>query len=96
MPEFEVTNTVKVFAAIAALLAAYFSPSDWLKNLLAKVNPLKPEPVQANTAKVDEAIRTLLQDSQDRKCRKSIQLLNDWIETRNLYSIPETVEGPKA
>lgn len=94
--DIEINSTIKAVAAVTALLAAYFSSSDWLKNLLAKLSPIKTPPVVANTAQVDEAVRVLLQDSQDRKCRKSVQLLNDWIEVRNLFSIPETTEGPKA
>ena len=96
MPDIEINSTIKAVAAVTALFAAYFSSSDWLKALLAKLNPLKTPPIVANTAQVDEAVRVLLQDSQDRKCRKSVQLLNDWIEARNLFSIPETTEGPKA
>ena len=96
MPDLEINSTIKAVAAVTALFAAYFSSSDWLKNLLAKLNPIKTPPIVANTVQVDEAVRVLLQDSQDRKCRKSVQLLNDWIETRNLFSIPETTEGPKA
>lgn len=94
--DIEINSTIKAVAAVTALFAAYFSSSDWLKAWLAKLNPLKASPVVANTAQVDEAVRVLLQDSQERKCRKSVQLLNDWIETRNLFSIPETTEGPKA
>lgn len=96
MPEIEINSTIKAVAAVTALLAAYFSSSEWLKALLAKLNPFAgtPTPVSSTTdEQIDEAIRVLMLNSKDRKCRKSIELLNAWIETRNLFSIPETTEG---
>lgn len=94
--EFEVTNTVKLIAAAVAILAAYLSPSDWLKTLLSKLNPVKGSPVEANTVRVDEAARILLQDARTRQCRQSVQLLNDWLELRNLHGIPPVTPAPPA
>jgi hypothetical protein len=88
MPEFEVTNSIKAIAAIIALIAAYFSSSDWLKPFLAHINPLGPVKEPDNSPQTDTAVRTLLDDSKSRKCRRSVVLLNEWVALRNLNAVP--------
>lgn len=92
MFDIEISNQIKMVAAIVAILAAYLSPSDWLKSLFSKVNPIKSavDTAAASTAAVDAALRTLLEDSQRRQCRESVEYLNQWLEVRNLASIPKT------
>ena len=96
MFDVEISSQIKMVAAIVAILAAYLSPSDWLKSLFSKVNPIKPviDTTAADTAKVDAALRTLLEDSQRRQCRESIEYLNNWLEVRNLSSIPKPTPTP--
>lgn len=90
MPELEFSSTLKYVAAAAALIAAYFADGSWATSLLKKLNPLVKHPVGYDASKVDEAVRTLLEDSQQRKCRKSVEFINGWVQTRNLSSVPET------
>lgn len=96
MFDVEISNQIKIVAAVVAILAAYLSPSDWLKSLVSRINPVKPavDNTAADTAKVDAALRTLLEDSQRRKCAESIQCLNQWMEIRNLSSIPKFQPAP--
>jgi hypothetical protein len=99
MPEFEITNTTKLIATAIAIITAYMSSSDWLKDFLKRLNPIGPAMSSDNTPDIDVAVRVLFNDSKSRKCRRSVQLLNEWAALRNMTDmtpppVPPSMANP--
>lgn len=96
MPDIAISPEAKmIIAGIAGLwLLVTVIVSNWSKikslfpsdHLAPSPNPRSSSPAQSD---IDEAIRLLVSDSRERKCHKSISLLNEWICIRNLREIEE-------
>lgn len=89
MPEIQLSTEMKFAAAAALLFVAYVLPllkPSSFGSLLSRFKS-KTSPDTAPDARIDEAVRILLEDSRKRHCRKSVEALNLWVQTRNLASI---------
>ena len=86
----EVSATVKL-AAITFAVLVLIGPSVW-KFIVDVITPFHVPRVddtpKQDLSEVDAAVRVLLDNAKQRECRKSIQLLNSWIELRNLSLVP--------
>ena len=76
---------IKIASGLIAVVVIYRSRKDIVK-IWSWVRPAKKPPYTPRTSKIrphmDAAWRQLIDDSRQRGCEKSINLLNEWIAIR--------------
>jgi len=77
---------IKVAAGVVALLATYGAKGDGFRALLSKLLPKKTQEKQA-AANQDAAWRQLVDDSRERGCLESVDLLNQWMQLRTEHGL---------
>ena len=80
--DIDLTKGVQVAAVVVGLIAAYGAKADGFRATMSKWFTSKPSQVKASETNKDAALRELIDDSRERGCLTSVNLLNEWQKIR--------------
>lgn len=91
VPELNATTITQILALIVGLMTAYGAKADGFRRFLSKFTT-KATQVRQDEANKDVAWRALIDDSRARKCARSVELLNMWIQLRTSDGLADVKE----
>ena len=83
---------IKLIAAAVAVVTAYVSDGGALRRMLNRFRT-RAGREHAQRTNMDRAWRELMDDSIERKCRRSVDLLNEWMQCRTTDGLPKDSSG---
>jgi len=81
MIDLDTTTIVQGIALVVGLLTAYGAKADGFRRFISRFTTKATQERMAEANK-DAAWRELIDDSRARKCARSVELLNQWIQLR--------------